>query len=129
MEDTGQLERVVHDEGVAVRAEQDAMVTHLAAGLCVERRRLEDDQGGLARSDTLYGLSVAHQRAHVQTIGIECFVTEEFRRLERGDELGRQHGGSGELARCTRGFPLLLHRGLEAGHVHRQAAFARDVAG
>jgi hypothetical protein len=46
--------------------------------------------------DTLYGHPSRTSATHVQTIGIRRVVAEEFRRLQRGDQLGRQHGGSTE---------------------------------
>ena len=124
----GQLLRVGHREA-RVQPVQLAGIADLAARLAVERRAVEDDDGVLPGFDRFDRPALVQQGQHHHALGLERVVAEETGRLQARDQVGRQLHAAAELAGRARGLALLLHRRLEAGDVHAQAALARDVLG
>ena len=72
---------------------------------------------------------VAHQAEHLARRAAQGFITKEDGRLQLAGQLGRHQALGGKTAGGTRARALLTHRTLEANHVHRQPAFARDIGG
>ena len=122
------LQRVA-DLEAARGAGQRASIAHLPAGLGVERRAVEDQQAGLALGQLAHLPAFAHDAEHRAGGAVDGLVTLKYGRLQLARQFGRHLAPGLELARRAGALALLVHRLLEAGHVHREAAFARDVGG
>src|SRR5207302_3565671 len=98
-------------------------ITHLSAGLRVERRAIEDDFTFLACHQGFHGRAAFQDRDDA-TLRIEAFVA--LKQRARID-FGAATQVDSELARLLRPAPLLLHRFIEARLIDRDPALARDV--
>src|SRR5690606_32079237 len=83
----------------------------------------------LAVAERIDRAAVPYDRDDGRAARRKRFVAEEDGRRERARDIRGQGRLAVELARRARAFALLLHRRLEARHVDRQAALARDVRG
>ncbi len=104
---------------------EHARIADLAARLGIERRALEHHDALLARRQRLDALTTAQQRddgarRRERVVAAELAAHFDLRTTTQVD--AEAAGRAGALA-------LRLHLGLVAGHVHLQAAFARDVGG
>src|SRR4051812_5100243 len=117
------LLRVV-DRERAARADDLAPVTHLAAGLGIERRLVEHHGAGVAALQALHLCTFAIERHHLGRMH-QLVVAVEYGLAARVFERRRHR----ELRRGAGALALLLHRRLEARHVDHHAALAADVGG
>ena len=115
----------IGDREGAARRDQLARVTHLPAPLGVERRLIEDHDGGVARGDARHRGSFPVDRGDPGSVERQRVVAAEFRGAP-GVFHSRFHF---ELARRARALALALHRRLEACMVDHDAALARHVGG
>lgn len=118
--------RVVDDESSG-HVFQRTGIADLPARLRIERRAVQDDRGRFAGLQRFHGAAVAQDRQHLAVLRFERFVAEESRRRKLAGDFGRQLRLAFELAGRARAFALGFHCPLEACHVHRHAAFTRDV--
>jgi len=128
MELAGELERI-RDIELDALLRQHAGIADLATGFGVERGTVQDDHCLVAGLHRRHRPALLQQRHDLQAAGIQLVVPQEHGRRKLGHQIGRQARGGGELAGIAGATLLLLHGGIEAGHVHRQPALARDVGG
>ena len=98
-------------------------VTDLPAALGIERSGVEHDLPLLAGGQFSDGLVALQERDDVRLAPVVLVAGE----LGAAFDLGVAAHVDAELARGARTPALLLHRGLEAGLVDREAALAGDV--
>ena len=113
---------------LAVQREQAAAVAHLAAGLGVERRAVEDQFGLDSGADFVAQFAVDQQALHARGGG-QLVVAQELR-ASLLDQLliGRRDGALlGALPTGAGALALLLHLAVEAFAVDGQAALAGHV--
>ena len=118
------LAGVFHVEA-GVAGDEHAPVAHLAAGLGVERRALEQHHAGVPGFQAVHGGAVAVEAFHLGLI-LMFLVTGEV-----GDRLNVEPVAVivGEGAGAPGALTLRLHFLVEAVHVHGQAALTGDVGG
>ncbi len=102
-----------------------AGVTHLATGLGIERRAIEEHFALVSRRERLYRDTTLEQRHDLADVG-DAFVSQE---LGLAFDLHTRAQSQAELAGGLRLLALLLHGCFVAGAVDGQPALARDVIG
>ena len=120
--------RVGHAQACRTRL-YHTRVTHLAAGLAIERRLVDDDAATFAKRQRSNFLAALHQRSD-NALGALGVIAQKFRRP--GFLLQRIPDGFGRrLARSSPGLarlgPLALHGGGEGVEVNADAARAQCV--
>ena len=115
----------VHDIETALLIVQQTGITHLTAGLRIERCIFKNHHRFITGSDRIDCFASFIQRNHFGLIQ-QVFVTGEI-----GDRIGadRLVVIEAELAGGARLFTLPLHRRFIARHIQRQPMFAGDIRG
>src|SRR5690554_246262 len=106
-----------------------AGITHLATGLGIERRSIQDQRGLDARLQPVDWLALhnnGEQPAFIKGIG--C-IAKKLCYRQRRDQIGRQAVCTGKPASRAGPLALLLHRPLKTLLVNIQVAFTSNIAG
>ncbi len=128
MELACELLRIGHRQ-LHASGRQHAGIADLAAGFGVERGLRGEHDHLVTGLHGVHRAAILDQRHDLLAFGLQGVIAQENRRRQGRHQLGRQGHAATELAGGTRGLALVLHRGLEAVHVHAHATLAGDVGG